>query len=64
MKMIVALVMGMGLAACGPLDLSRSSVTMELARTYAGAGETCTTKLAWVECHTGLTPSAAAGGGE
>lgn len=62
---IVALLIAAGIAACGPLDARTITRTMELARTYTGAGELpCPASHRWQECRSSLTPAEAAGGSE
>ena len=66
---VIALLIVAGLAACGPVDakmLSGSkSATMEMSRTYTGAGETpCQAKHRWQECRSAQTPAEATGGSE
>lgn len=72
MKIVIALLIATGIAACGPVDartiqsgLKPSTSTMELSRTYTGAGETpCQAKHRWQECRTSQTPAEATGGSE
>lgn len=68
MKSIAALLIAISLAACGgatlpPLSGGKPSLTMDLARTYVGAGEKCTS-VAWLECRTAQTSAETAGGSE
>ena len=70
MKIVIPLLIATGLAACGPLDartlsMGHKTSTMELSRTYTGAGETsCQAKHRWQECRSSLTPAEATGGSE
>lgn len=70
MKSIAALLIAISLAACGgatlpPLPGGKPSLTMDLARTYTGAGEQkCQAAHRWQECRNSLTPAEAAGGSE
>ena len=73
MKIVITLLIATGLAACGSVDARTiqsgikpsTTSTMELSRTYTGAGETsCQAKHRWQECRSTLTPAEATGGSE
>ena len=67
MKIVIPLLIATALAACGPMDtrslsMGHTSSTMQLTRTYTGAGDNCTGQHKWLECRTQKTPAEANGG--
>jgi hypothetical protein len=61
MKTIAAILIALGLSACG--QPGYDALTMSGARTYSGAGEPCPAPR-WQECDGSKVPSQANGGGE